>query len=303
MMTDKQKTEFKVGLTVFMAVIILIWVVGWAKNVSVFSDERELSISFDQVPGLEVGDIVSVRGVRSGKVSDISSAESSVLVKILIQPEIVLKTDAKFSIMMLDLMGGKKLEIDPGYNSEEINFEIVQNGYFLGDISTAMAMLSSVQSDLITLIKEVKITVTSINEIVGGGEIKEQIFTSLANLDNLTTSLSLVIKQNQLEIKNLIENGNELTKNANSLIDQNEQQLETILKDVETALLSSNLLLKKINQLVDETQAGENNLGKIMYDEDLLTEIKTNLAQLKELSKLVIDQMQKKGLKVDAYIF
>jgi phospholipid/cholesterol/gamma-HCH transport system substrate-binding protein len=70
-MKKQKKAELKVGITVIVGIIILLWVLGWAKNFSFNSDEKFLSISFDNVAGLSVGDFVSVQGIKTGYVEKI----------------------------------------------------------------------------------------------------------------------------------------------------------------------------------------------------------------------------------------
>ena len=64
-MKQQRKTEIKVGLTVLLGIIVFIWILSWAKNVSITSADVELKVKFEKSSGLEVGNIVSVNGVKS----------------------------------------------------------------------------------------------------------------------------------------------------------------------------------------------------------------------------------------------
>ena len=65
-MKDQRKTEIKVGITVLLGLIIFLWVLGWAKNWTVNSQRKEIIVEFSSVAGLEVGDPVTINGVRKG---------------------------------------------------------------------------------------------------------------------------------------------------------------------------------------------------------------------------------------------
>ena len=104
-MRKDKKAELKVGITVIAGIIILLWIMGWAKNFSFASNERSLSLKFENVSGLSIGDIVSIQGIKEGYVEDIYNENNSVIVEITIGKENDLREDAKFSIMMIDLMG------------------------------------------------------------------------------------------------------------------------------------------------------------------------------------------------------
>ena len=78
-MNSEKKTEIKVGITVLVALVVLILVYGWANNFSLNSNKM-LYIQFPTVAGLEIGDLVSVNGVRKGLVESITSDDNYALV-------------------------------------------------------------------------------------------------------------------------------------------------------------------------------------------------------------------------------
>ena len=110
-MKNQKKTEIKVGVTVLVAIVVLLWVLGWAKNFNFNSNEKSLLISFTNIAGLLIGDVVSVQGIKEGHVQSIVNQNNNVIVEVILSENTNLKEDASFSIMMIDLMGGKKIEI------------------------------------------------------------------------------------------------------------------------------------------------------------------------------------------------
>ena len=67
-----------------------------------------------------------------------------------------LKEDASFAISMLDLMGGKKVEVFPGSSQTAYDNSKVSEGTFYADIPSVMSLFGSVQDDLVTVLKDVK---------------------------------------------------------------------------------------------------------------------------------------------------
>ena len=115
-MKDQRKTEIKVGITVIVGIFIFLWILGWAKNISITSSYRPVLVKFDNVTGLELGDNVLVNGLRKGFVKDMEINEDHVLVTLSINKDVDLRDDAQFSISMLDLMGGKKVGVFPVFH-------------------------------------------------------------------------------------------------------------------------------------------------------------------------------------------
>ncbi|MBU2494743.1 MAG: MCE family protein [Bacteroidetes bacterium] len=302
-MKDSRKTEIKVGITVLAGLLILVWILGWAKNYNLVSSQKELLIRFDNIAGLEIGDRVTINGIRKGTVENFFNENNYVIVKTLIDADSDIREDAKFTILMLDLMGGKKIEIIPGISANKIDFKEIQNGYFSGDISTAMAMLSSVQNDLVDVIKEVKISLNNLNEIFADKEFSGNVKTSFENITTLSGQLSELITANRKDISSLINSSINLTESANSLITDNKEQVSESLKRLNEFINNSNNLVSKIDKSIEEIKNKENNIGKIIYDENFLKGLTETLDQVKELTKLLKEQLEGDGVNVDANIF
>ena len=196
-MRDDKKTELKVGVTVFLALIVLLWILGWAKNASYFTETKVLTIRFDSVAGLSIGDGVYINGLKKGMVEAINLDKNNILVDVSFTEKLDLRKDASFSVMMLDLMGGKKVEVNPGVSNEPINFKEVQTGKFAGDISTTMAVLGSVQDELVSIIKDVKVSLNSINSYLTDEDMKGDIKSTIKSMHDLISKVNVLVDENK----------------------------------------------------------------------------------------------------------
>ncbi|MBZ0178220.1 MAG: MlaD family protein [Melioribacteraceae bacterium] len=302
-MEEQKKTEIKVGITVLAGIIVFVLVLMWAKNISVFSDKQLVKIEFPQVPGLEIGDLVTVYGVRSGHVEDLTISESGVLVSISIDENIELKSDALFSITMLDLMGGKKIEISPGIATQTLDYSKIQKGYFYGDITSVMSLFHNVEADLVSVVKEVKAALEGVNTLLADGTLGENINDNLIQVSNLVSNLNGLISENKDELSDLIKNGNRLSTSAADLIEQNRDQIDSLFISINNTTFNLDALIKNADDLITETKSSNNNLGKIIYNDSLLVDLKNMLDQTNSLMKIVLEQLKGDGLNVDANIF
>lgn len=302
-MRDQRKTEIKVGITVVLAILIFLWIFGWAKNLTVGSERKEVTVKFSSVAGLEIGDPVTINGVRKGYVDDILINGNLVITKLNLEKDVTLKVDAKFSVMMLDLMGGKKIEVNPGSSDQEIDYNTMQNGEFVGDIASAMAMLGTVQNDLVDVIKEIKVSLGAVNKTLTDQQFNNDLKSSVSNLVELTEDLNTLIKTNSGEINKLLKSGNQLAQNANDFISSNKDSISQTLTAVKDVLKESKTMLTKVNSLIDQTNKSENNLGKILNDPKLLEDIKESISHVKDLTRILVEQLKAKGIEVNAHIF
>lgn len=301
-MKDQSKTEIKVGIMVIVGTLVFLWILGWAKNFSFSANDIYLNVKFPTVAGLEIGDPVTVNGVRKGSVEDFKIESEDVIVKVKLDSDVELKKDATFAVSMLDLMGGKKINITPGQASETIDYHKIQEGEFHADIPMVLSMLGDMQQDLNGIIKDVKVTLTSLNNYLTDRELNENVRTSAANLKDLTHKLNMLIEQNQNELKQITSNTVQITSDAKELLRNNKEAIQSSVTDLQSILRRSDSLLTKLNSLADETTERKNNLGKLLYDEDLFNNLNSSLKDVKELTKIIIEQLKGDGLKVDANV-
>jgi phospholipid/cholesterol/gamma-HCH transport system substrate-binding protein len=299
-MKDQSKTEIKVGIMVIAGTLVFLWVLGWAKNFSFTADDVYLNIKFPTVAGLEIGDPVTVNGVRKGSVEDFKIESEDVIVKVKLDSDVKLQKDAVFAVSMLDLMGGKKINISPGEAPEAIDYNKIQKGEFHADIPMVLSMLGNMQQDLNGIITDVKVTLTSLNNYLTDQELNENVKTSASNLKELTHKLNILIEQNQNQLKQITTNTVQITSDAKELLENNKETIQSSVTDLQSILRRSDSLLTKLNSLADETTNRKNNLGKLLYDEDLYNNLSRSLEDVKELTKIILEQLKGDGLKVDA---
>ncbi len=302
-MKSQKSSEIKVGMTVFIGTLLLVWVIIWAKGISVFEEKRDIQIEFSSVPGLAEGDPVDINGVRTGRVNNIELQNNSVIVDVEISNSVRLASDATFSLLMLDMMGGKKISISPGISLSELDYSKTQKGFFPGDISTAIAALNSVQSDLVIVVKDAKKSLGLVNELLEDGKLKSEFLESLNNLQLLTKNVSSVFDENKKNIGSMISNGSKLAASVEEVIQSNKVQFSSLLVQMSELAVKSKSLISSMNSIIDETKAKNNNAGKLLYDKEMYDNLKTTLNQLNELTKIFTEQLKKDGLNVDAHIF
>ncbi len=301
-MKDQSKTEIKVGIMVIAGTLLFLWVLGWAKNFSFSANDKYLDIKFPTVAGLELGDPVTVNGVRKGSVEDFKIESEDVIVSVKLDPDVDLRKDAEFAVSMLDLMGGKKINISPGNSPEKLDYNKVQQGQFNADIPGVMSMLGKMQEDLNGTIKDVRVTLTSLNNYLTDRQLNENIKSSLSNLKDLTHKLNLLIDRNQENLGKIAANTVELTQDAKELIHNNKESIQGSISGLNIVIQKSDSLLSRLNNLADETTARKNNLGKFLYDENLYNDLAGTLKEVKELTKILNEQLKGDGINVDANI-
>ena len=302
-MKNERKTEIRVGLTVLVGILVFIWILGWAKNFSIKSNEHVVKVRFTNVSGLEIGDQVTVNGLRKGYVKEMIVEPNNVLVELAIENDVQLKADASFAISMLDLMGGKKVEVFPGSSQTAYDNSKVSEGTFYADIPSVMSLFGSVQDDLVTVLKDVKVSLHSLNKYLTDDKLSADVKTSMTNLSLLTEKLNVMLSENRNDLRSLTQNAVELTETSNKLLSSNKENIDQLFVDLKNVVQKSDTLLSDLNNLTKETMNQQNNVGKLLYDENVINDLKQTLKQVNELTSILIDQLKNDGVNVDANIF
>ena len=302
-MKNERKTEIRVGLTVLAGILVFIWILGWAKNFSIKSNEQVVKVRFINVAGLEIGDQVTVNGLRKGYVKEMTVEPNNVLVELSIENDVKLKEDASFAISMLDLMGGKKVEVFPGSSQTAYDNSKVSEGTFYADIPSVMSLFGSVQDDLVTVLKDVKVSIQSLNKYLTDDKLSNDVKTSMTNLSLLTEKLNVMLSENRNDIRLLTQNAVELTETSSKLLSSNKENIDHLFADLKIVVQKSDTLLSDLNNLTKETMNQQNNIGKLLYDENVINDLKQTLKQVNELTSILIDQLKNDGVNVDANIF
>ncbi len=301
-MKNDKKTELRVGITVTLALIIFVYILSWAKNVSINADRKFLNVRFASVSGLEVGDQVTVNGVRKGFVNDIIGKKDHVLVNLSLDGSVYLNDDASFSVDMLDLMGGKKVEIHPGYSGKEIDYKMTQNGDFSADIPGVMKVVGTMNNDLPKMLAAMNTTLEGINSYLKDEKLKSDITTSMSELAVITIKMNDFIENNSKSFSQLIENGNALVKDSRNFINDNSKDINSLLIELKQFSNNAEALVEKVDGLITETKSQQNNMGKALYDEKFLSDIRDAVKQAQDLFKVLSDQLKGEGVNVDAKI-
>lgn len=302
-MKSDRKTEIKVGFTVIIGIIIFIWIIGWAKDFSFSSNYKIVKVHFENTSGLNVGDNVTVNGVKKGLVDDIILSDKGVLLALAIEKEVKLYSDVAFRISMLDLMGGKKVEISSGKSGEELNYDKMYEGEFQNDLPTLIADLGKIQTNVSFTLTKLNKTLTSVNDLLSDDSFKSGLQNSVKNMNKVSTQFSELLQENKNVLNDLISNANKLTLNADTILKDNRSNIKESLNNLNKLSQRADTLFSLSNNFMNEIKNRKNSFGKFLYDDTFYNNLDSTLSKLNELTRILIIQLKGDGVNVDASIF
>jgi len=210
----KQTTnlETKVGIFLMLGIgLICTLIILFGEMPDLFKPAYSLTVKFPNASGLLKGSDVYLSGALIGKVTTNPQPipdTQKVEVKLKINKNVAIRTDAQYVIGSAGLLGDKFVEVRPKvYKEGEEKAEFVQDGAVIeGEVPT----------DVNTLMTSAQPLIDRANHIAAQ---LDDMITRL-NTDVLSDTSSKDLKETIAKLREMVDNGDSMVTNANDLLVQ-----------------------------------------------------------------------------------
>jgi phospholipid/cholesterol/gamma-HCH transport system substrate-binding protein len=308
-------TNIKVGITVLVGIVILIFGIMWAKGFYFGTHPASLTARFPTAGGAERGDPVYYKGMKRGIISDISVNErGDVIMKLELNEKIALRSDATATIMMLELMGGKKIEIAPGTSATAFNQERdTLTGVTSGDLSSIVALGSSLSGDVRSIADKTDSLISSLSSILGDAKVQDDIKGGISEarvaVKDLSETLAAIrglVAENRSSLKSAIAEIEKLGTNVNQTVTDIGPSAKGAIEDTRAFIAKASKTIEKADIALDEIDKmlidSRNNkslLYKLTSDKDFANQIDSTLMHALKMIK----EIRYQGLNTNVRMF
>lgn len=308
-MRNTKSLEIKVGIVSVVAIVLLILGISIGSDLNIKPDAKTLKIKFPNSSGIKTSSAVSINGVENGIIKSIESTEGGVIIETLIDPGFDLREDASAIILLKEITGGKKIEINPGNSPNKYNYNNILIGQSSADIGDLVAVLGSVSGDVVSLLRRLDTMSIAINELIQDKEFISSVKNSVTNLDSLVVSAREIIDRNKGKINSTMDDIADIADNTNDLIGNNKEKINKLINDLDAISTDLNQLLKNaditvkdftnilrdVQKITDDINSKESTIGKLIRDEDFANRLDSAFSNLKNL----LNQFEKHGVNVN----
>lgn len=308
-MKISKSTEIKVGLILFAGIALLVLGVILGQGFDIASGSKEIKFLFPNSGGLKLSDPVYVNGVKRGQVKSIENYNGSVLVKCYIDSIDDLKSDLTAQILILEITGGKKIEIHPGTSDKRFSPNQIIQGQTPPDLAELVAIFGNASKEIVGIVHKIDTTLSSINILLGNDSFVNNLTNITENTDKLVSDLKLLLDDNHTNINSTMKDIKSITGDLRTLVSNNKDDISRIVKNLDTIANNSKPLITKADSLVivlselsqnlhkisNEIQNGKGTISKLIYDEQFSKKIDTTLMNLDTL----VNSLRKHGVNVN----
>lgn len=294
--------EFRVGLAVIISLIVLFTGLSWLKGWSYSQDEKIYVLEFENTLGLLTGDPVFVRGVKVGKVDTIEPQPKFVAVRVTLDNQAVIFSDAHAEIGMLELLAGKKIEIYPGISGVEMKTGGVVQGKIGADIPRMLNQVNEVSDDLKSLIRNLNQTFQGINQIVSNERFKENSLSLIENLNTTSKNLAVLtsgLSKNSPKIDSMFTKLNLLITTTQLTIADLRPGMKDVLGKTSESMTEINKTFTQLNKAIDRLNDNKSVINQALYDEKFAVKLNSTIDSL----NLMMNHLRTKPIKLDVDIW
>lgn len=288
-------TEAKVGIAVLVGLILLTYMTFKVGGFAFLQEDGyRLNATFPSASGLDKRAPVRVAGVEVGRVESIELVEGGAKVIVKIDSDVKIKKGGYAAVRSEGLLGDRFIEIVPGKEGE-----VWKDGETL-PIQEAGPDLENLMGRFSSIAEDVKAVTTSLREVLGSAEGKQNLKEVLENAKGLTKEINEWVQANREPLsrsvanfsefsQSLREQGNDLveslTRTAQKL-ERGEGTLGKLINDDEAYEKLTHSLddlgnsLKGVETLTAKVERGEGTIGKLFTDESAYENLNTALAGL-----------------------
>ena len=285
-MTDRKK-EVRVGIVALLSLIVLIAGITIGKGLIVGVSQNTLLFTFPSSGGIEIGAPIFINGVKRGSVISTENINGGVAIAGSIDDISDLHPDAQAKISMLEITGGKKIDITPGISSGNLDISKPIAGTISADATELISLVGDLGADASVIVKRLDSVLAQANSLLSDGIVVKQLRNTIKNADELMITLNALMGDNKENMRNLIKDLGALAKDAKSAVNNNEPKLRSILIKLDSLAGSGQRLMAK----TDTALAGVTDLT--VETKDMMKDIKTNGSFI---NKLLYDKTTSKSI-------
>ena len=303
----------KIGLFVLLGLIVLGIFVLKIEDIPIGERGDRLTVraEFPSVSGIDRKADVRIAGVRVGKVQDVQLVKGQAMLTLALDPSVELHQGASVRVSSLGMLGDKFVEVVPG----DPNAPLLSPGTVLhGTSPPTFDDVLKVATDIGADVKQVTM---ALRESIGGQVGAEKLTEIVDNIDELTSTLKVLIQQNQgnvnatmenfkdfsttlkVELPRIAEKMNRLADSLQGVVNEDRGDLHASLANIRDLSARLKVSANNLNAITTKIANGEGSIGKLVNDETTVDNLNDTLTSIKNGVHTIDERLKMKKFRLD----
>ena len=295
----KYKKEFIIGLTVVVALALLLFGIQFLKGINAFNTNRTFYACYDNIQGLVPGSTIQFKGNKIGVVQDNILDENNNWVTVLniSNSQLVFPVDSKAKLETT-VLGESSIQIILGDSSVLLQSnDTIMADYKFGITELATQKIVPIETKVNILLNNLNKSLSSIDTVLGtdGANLRKMMASlqsTVYTLNATVKDVDNVVKSSSADIKSTLQNVSLITENLKNSNDKvtnlisNFSDISDSLKGVDFAstVAEAKAALAGVTKIMDEINNGTGSAHQLIYSDSLVNNVN---AMLKETERLV----------------
>ena len=298
-MNDTKVLEIKVGITILVGLTLFVLGIVWLKGITFKPNTFQTNIVFRNTAGLQIGDAVTVSGLKVGKVTDIELEADSVIVYVSLSNSVTLQSDASATMTSVDFFGGKRIELNTGRSDKPFDLSQRLYGVREPDLTELTSQLREIANDVKGTLEKVDSVLIGVHSFVGDKSVIASLKKAVFNLDSTTARLKFIVSKSDSKIDSILTRLASSTRILKTVLEKTDIRLDTAFSNVSQVTATIENVTSSLDSIVSKVRSGEGNLGRMVYDESIYLRLNNAAAQFDSLMTII----RQKGMKVNVKLF
>jgi phospholipid/cholesterol/gamma-HCH transport system substrate-binding protein len=264
---EYKSLEIRVGLTIFIASLVLIIGLMWFQGFKVGHGSYEIHAVFPMVGGISPGDKVNLNGVEMGSVKRVQLREKDVLLTMDIDGKAKIPDDSRIVLQTVGIMGERIITVLLGTSDRFLERGSTMQGTYEPGITEALAFLGAIMDDLTLLTKDMQRLATSISD-----------------------RLHTLIERDAPGFEAGVQSLSRSAATVDRILTRNSENLDTMITSFTAASKGLPELVLRMRAVADTLavitnglQKNDNTLGALMKDRALMDRLESTVKNLDDL--------------------
>ncbi len=304
-----RSTEIRVGIVSILSIALLIGGIMLGKGISFNPSNRQIKIRSVSSGGAEPGSPVVINGVKRGQVTSVVNENGTVLISAELDDVSDLHGDASARITILEITGGKKIEVTPGSSAEAFNIAKEIPGTVSADIGGLVATLGDVSGNAVSIVKRLDSLTGTLTDMTRDGQLVADVKTISSEGALFVKDLRSWFSANKDPLGQSIRDLRAIASQLRTSIDKNEPKVSRLIDRLDAtltsidgtigradkALVNADSLVRRIDSVLIEVKLNKGLLNTIIYDEKFAERFDSTLFWI----RAILQDARNKGVNVN----